>query len=218
MVRRLRPRPATFLGATDMAFDTVLGWLSLRSFYGRPAYAWNECMGTYVSGLQAQAKTAIAVANEAVVVSQQRALGAVLRREVYGCCPDDSIERLGRDGTLCVMLRISTETPPRRFDRRGNWRGIRSPVTSASAAASRQRCADRNGDQKKDPRRAAPTEGYPVTRDTRAIQRFFSFAAMARDFHPHVIRPATATSRIAPVTAPRAYFFASVLQPAISST
>ena len=171
MVRRLRPRPATFLGATDMASDTVLGWLSLRSFYGRPAYAWNECMGTYVSGLQAQAKTAIAVANEAVVVSQQRALGAVLRREVYGCCPDDSIERLGRDGTLRGMLRISTETPPRRFDRRGNWRGIRSPVTSA--AASRQRSADRNGDQKKDPRRAAPTEGYPVTRDTRAIQRFF---------------------------------------------
>ena len=32
---------------TDMASDTVLGWLSLRSFYGRPAYAATVEAGVY---------------------------------------------------------------------------------------------------------------------------------------------------------------------------
>jgi phosphinothricin acetyltransferase len=32
---------------TDMVSDTVLGWLSLRSFYGRPAYAATVEAGVY---------------------------------------------------------------------------------------------------------------------------------------------------------------------------
>ena len=34
---------------TDMASDNVLGWLSLRSFYGRPAYAATVEVGVYTA-------------------------------------------------------------------------------------------------------------------------------------------------------------------------
>ena len=34
---------------TDMASDAVLGWLSLRSFYGRPAYAATVEVGVYTA-------------------------------------------------------------------------------------------------------------------------------------------------------------------------
>jgi phosphinothricin acetyltransferase len=37
---------------TDMVSDTVLGWLSLRSFYGRPAYAATVEAGVYTDPTQ----------------------------------------------------------------------------------------------------------------------------------------------------------------------
>jgi L-amino acid N-acyltransferase YncA len=55
---------------TDMVSDTVLGWLSLRSFYGRPAYAATVEAGVYT-----------------LPAAQRRGIGKSLLAHALGAAP-----------------------------------------------------------------------------------------------------------------------------------